>query len=66
MAVISVCVGVAAVVSGLFSSLAWNTPSGPSIIAAALVLFVISLLPFRQARGFWSEFLARQKERGVS
>ena len=66
MAVISVCVGVAAVVSGLFSSLAWNTPSGPSIIAAALVLFVISLLPFKQARGFWSEFLARQKERGVS
>ena len=33
---------------GLFSSLEFNTPSGPSIIAAALVLFIFSLLKVKQ------------------
>ncbi|MEX3009786.1 metal ABC transporter permease [Hoeflea sp. TYP-13] len=45
MAVIAVVIGVAAVVSGLFGSLNWDTPSGPSIVVAALVIFLISLSP---------------------
>jgi zinc transport system permease protein len=34
-----------AVVAGLFGSLEWDTPSGPSIVVAALGLFVLSLTP---------------------
>ena len=45
MAVLAALVGVAAVVGGLFGSLEWDTPSGPSIVVAAFVLFVASLLP---------------------
>lgn len=43
MVMLSVGVGIAAVVAGLWSSLAWNTPSGPSIIAAAALLFLAGL-----------------------
>lgn len=45
MAVIAAVLGAMSVVGGLFGSLEWDTPSGPSIVVAALVLFVISLLP---------------------
>ncbi|MCP4316950.1 MAG: hypothetical protein GY789_13280 [Hyphomicrobiales bacterium] len=45
MAVVAAVVGVAAVVSGLFGSLTWDTPSGPSIVVAALVFFLVSLSP---------------------
>lgn len=34
--------GVAAVVGGLEASFVWDTPSGPSIVVAALVLFVLA------------------------
>lgn len=44
MALIAVLAGVAAVVGGLFGSLTWDTPSGPSIVVAALVLFLLSLV----------------------
>ena len=40
--------GLLSILIGLFSSLEFNTPSGPSIIAAALVLFIISLLKIKQ------------------
>ena len=33
---------------GLFTSLEFNTPSGPSIVAAALFLFILSLLKIKQ------------------
>ena len=46
MAILSGLIGVAAVVSGLFGSLEWDTPAGPSIVVGALALFVISILPF--------------------
>ena len=49
MAFMAAVIGTAAVVAGLFGSLEWNTPSGPSIVVAALVLFVVSLLTKRQA-----------------
>jgi zinc transport system permease protein len=45
MAVLSSVIGVVAVVGGLYGSLAFDTPSGPSIVVAALVLFVLSLVP---------------------
>lgn len=48
MAVIAALVGAVAVVGGLFASLEWDTPSGPSIVVAALVLFLASLSPFAE------------------
>ena len=45
----SIIGGLLSVVLGLFSSLEFNTPSGPSIIAAALVLFILSLLNMKQS-----------------
>ena len=46
MAVLASVIGVLAVTGGLFGSLHFDTPSGPSIVVAALGLFVLSLLPF--------------------
>ncbi|MBL4647101.1 MAG: metal ABC transporter permease [Rhizobiales bacterium] len=46
MAVLAACIGAGAVVMGLFGSLEWDTPTGPSIVVAALVLFVFSVSPF--------------------
>ena len=48
MAVLASLIGAAAVVGGLFGSLTYDTPSGPSIVVAALVLFILSLLPVRR------------------
>lgn len=44
MAVFAAIAGVLAVVAGLFASLEWDTPSGPSIVVAALAFFIVSLL----------------------
>ena len=44
MVVLSVVIGAIATVGGLWASLTWNTPSGPSIIAAAALLFIAGLL----------------------
>jgi zinc transport system permease protein len=43
MVVYSVIGGLLSVIVGLFASLELNSPSGPSIISAALVLFILSL-----------------------
>ena len=45
MAFISALIGVMAVVGGLFGSLQWDTPSGPSIVVMALILFLLTLFP---------------------
>lgn len=45
MAVIAAVAGALAVIGGLFGSLEWDTPSGPTIVVAALFLFIISLSP---------------------
>ncbi|MHB0950421.1 MAG: metal ABC transporter permease [Allorhizobium sp.] len=50
MAVLASVIGAAAVVGGLFGSLTYDTPSGPSIVVAALVLFLASLLPYGRRR----------------
>ena len=47
----SVIGGLISVIIGLFSSLEFNSSSGPSIIAAALFLFILSLLKIKQSTG---------------
>lgn len=42
MAASATVVGVLSVIAGLFGSLQFDTPSGPSIVVAAIVLFVVS------------------------
>ena len=48
MVILSTLTGIVAVIIGLFSSLEFNTASGPSIIVAALILFIISLFPLKR------------------
>ncbi len=43
MAVLAALAGVLAVGLGLAASLRWDTPSGPSVVVAAVVLFALSL-----------------------
>ncbi|MBD9372178.1 metal ABC transporter permease [Rhizobium sp. ARZ01] len=47
MAVLASLLGAVAVAGGLFGSLKFDTPSGPSIVVAALAIFLVSLLPWR-------------------
>ncbi len=44
MALATVGLGIFAVGGGLFTSLEWDLPSGPAIVVAATVIFVLSLL----------------------
>ena len=48
MVILSVIAGLLSVIIGLFSSLQFNTPSGPSIITAALILFCFTLIKFKK------------------
>ena len=48
MIIFSIIGGLLSVLLGLFSSLNFNSPSGPSIIVAALMLFIISLFRIKQ------------------
>ena len=51
MAVIAAGLGALAVAGGLFGSLRFDTPSGPSIVVAALALFLVSIaVPVRMWR----------------
>ena len=47
MAIVASIIGVSAVVIGLHGSLEWDTPAGPSIVVAAMILFVISIIPMQ-------------------
>ena len=49
MVLYSIIGGLLSVILGLFTSLEFNTSSGPSIIMAALVLFILSLLNIKQS-----------------
>ena len=49
MVIFSIIGGLLSVFIGLFSSLNFNTPSGPSIIMSALILFIISLFKIKQS-----------------
>ena len=45
MALIAIIIGICSVWLGLWGSLEWDTPAGPSIVVAALGCFVLSILP---------------------
>ena len=49
MVIYSILGGLLSVILGLFASLEFNTSSGPSIIATALFLFILSLLKIKQS-----------------
>jgi len=51
MAVMAAIVGAAAVIAGLFASLRWDTPAGPSVVVAAFLLFLASLAVQRLSQG---------------
>lgn len=55
MAVYAALAGMAAVAAGLYGSLEFDTPSGPSIVVAALLLFLLTLLPIGRRDGLSSE-----------
>ena len=62
MAVLAALFGIGSVVGGLFGSLQWDTPSGPTIVAAALGFFLLSLSPLAT----WvSRFGREMEDRGV-
>ena len=44
MALLSALIGCVAVFGGLFGSLQWDTPAGPSIVVAASTFFIITVL----------------------
>lgn len=50
MALVAIALGVASVVAGLYGSLLWDTPTGPSIVVAALLFFLLSMLPIGRLR----------------
>ncbi|OCX61069.1 hypothetical protein BFP70_16595 [Thioclava sp. SK-1] len=47
MAIVSSGIGALSVLGGLWASIVWDTPAGPSIVAVSTVLFVVSL-PMRR------------------
>ena len=48
MAIIASIVGVMSVILGLYSSIIWNTSTGPTILSVALIIFLITLLPLKE------------------
>ncbi|WOC16824.1 metal ABC transporter permease [Pseudochrobactrum sp. MP213Fo] len=48
MAVYAAIIGACAVIGGLFGSLNYDTPSGPSVVVASVLFFAISLLPWQR------------------
>ena len=58
MAVSASVVGVVAVLVGLNGSLRFDTPAGPSIVVAAMICFILSVLPITQ-------ILAKIKKREI-
>ena len=51
MALLAVAAGMLAVGFGLFGSLRWDTPSGPSVVVAAMLLFALSQASLLLRRG---------------
>lgn len=47
MAVMAAAIGIVSVSGGLYASISWDTPSGPSIVVASSVLFLVSLVARR-------------------
>lgn len=60
MAVLACGLGAVAVALGLFASLEFDTPSGPSVVVAALAVFLASLAPHAVRRGNAGDRAARR------
>ena len=50
MALIAMAIGTLAVIAGLLASLYWDTPAGPSIVSAAVLIFFVSRVPMGAVR----------------
>lgn len=61
MAVLAALFGAVSVVLGLFGSLEWDTPSGPSIVVAAVVVFALSLTPLANLAGWFRSTAGRDQ-----
>ena len=48
MAIISSIIGLVSVVLGLQTSMIWNSPTGPTILAIALGVFILTLIPLKK------------------
>ena len=48
MAIISSVIGLVSVVLGLQTSMIWNSPTGPTILALALGVFILTLIPLKK------------------
>ena len=53
MAILAAIIGAGAVWLGLEGSLQWDTPAGPSIVVAALICFVVSVMPLPRVAAKW-------------
>jgi zinc transport system permease protein len=64
MALLAAVTGALAVGLGLYGSLEFDTPSGPSVVVAALALFLVSLLGLAFRRRGGAEPPARAARKG--
>lgn len=62
MAVFAAIAGILSAIGGLYFSAAADTPSGPSVVVAAFVLFLASLLPFNRLARYFLPRSARQNK----
>lgn len=53
MAILAAIIGAGSVWLGLEGSLQWDTPAGPSIVVAALICFVVSVMPLSRVAAKW-------------
>ncbi|MEQ9042538.1 MAG: metal ABC transporter permease [Alphaproteobacteria bacterium] len=54
MAVLAAFLGVLAVIGGIWGSFVWDTPSGPSVVVTAFLIFAASLLVPAGALGYFA------------
>ena len=59
MALIAAIVGIIAVFGGLYGSLQWDTPAGPSIVVAASSFFILTVMPTASFQIFKNSQLER-------
>ena len=59
MALIAALVGIIAVFGGLYGSLQWDTPAGPSIVVAASSFFILTVIPTASFQIFKNSQLER-------
>ena len=66
MALYSVLAGILSVIVGLQSSLKWDTPAGPSIVAALLLLFIVSTLSMPKIRSIRQKYSNNAGDEAIS